>query len=105
MSSTAPAIVKDEPPPFKTPSYTLIWPDDPEARLQYALKGDTAYVVYIQRGKPLSGFQVLHAFQAIAESRRIKVLAVDFMPIGFWEKMLARKLVRDWGMEDPKMLL
>lgn len=98
-------IVKDDPPPYKTPSFTLTWPDDPEAKLHYALKGDTAYVVHIQRGKGISGGQILQAFQAIAESRRIKVIAVDFPTIGFWEKMLERKLVHDWGMENPKMLL
>lgn len=105
MSSTAPVIVQDDPPPYKTPSFTLSWSDDPEARLQYALKSDTAYIVHLQRGKTTSGSQILQAFQAIAEARRIKVIAVDFSTIGFWEKMLERKLVHDWGMENPKMLL
>ena len=98
-------IVQDDPPPYKTTSYTLSWSDDPEARLHYALKGDTAYVVHLQRGKVTSGAQILQAFQSIAESRRIKVIGVDFSTIGFWEKMLERKLVHDWGMENPKMLL
>ncbi len=105
MSSTAPSIVPDDPPPYKTPSFTLSWPDDPEARLHYALKPDTAYVVHIQRGQTTAGWQILQAFQSIAEARRIKVIAVDFSTIGFWEKMLERKLVHDWGMENPKMLL
>ena len=98
-------IVQDDPPPYKTPSFTLSWSEDPEAKLQYALKGETAYVVHIQRGQATSGAAILQAFQAIAESRRIKVINVDFGTIGFWEKMLERKLVHDWGMENPKMLL
>lgn len=104
-SATAPAIVQDDPPPYKTPSFTLSWSDDPEAKLNYALKADTAYVIYIQRGSSVSGVQILQAFQAVAGERRIKVIGVDFMTIGFWEKMLERKLVHDWGMENPKMLL
>jgi len=104
-SASAPAIVQDDPPPYKTPSFTLSWSDDPEAKLQYALKADSAYVIHIQRGKAVTGSQILQAFQAIAESRRIKVIGVDFSTIGFWEKMLERKLVHDWGMENPKMLL
>jgi len=103
--ATAPAIVRDDPPPFKTPSFVLTWPEDPEARLQYAIKGDTAYVIHISRGRTLSGSKILEAFQMVAESRRIKVIGVDFPTIGFWEKMFARKLVHDWGMENPKMLL
>ncbi len=104
-SASAPAIVQDDPPPYKTPSFTLSWPDDPEAKLHYALKADTAYVIHIQRGSSVSGAQILQAFQAVAGERRIKVIGVDFMTIGFWEKMLERKLVHDWGMENPKMLL
>jgi hypothetical protein len=103
--ATAPAIVQDDPPPYKTPSFTLSWAEDPEAKLRYALKPDTAYVIHIQRGKIVSGVQILRAFQVIAGHRRIKVIGVDFMTIGFWEKMLHRKLVHDWGMENPKMLL
>ena len=98
-------IVQDDPPPYKTPSFTLSWPDDPEARLHYALKGETAYVIHVQRGQGLSGGAILQAFQMVAETRRIKVINVDFSTIGFWEKMLERKLVHDWGMENPKMLL
>lgn len=104
-SATAPAVVQDDPPPYKTPSFTLSWPDDPEAKLHFALRADTAYVVHIQRGKTLSGTQILEAFRAVAEQRRIKVINVDFPTIGFWEKMLERKLVHDWGMENPKILL
>jgi len=98
-------IVQDDPPPYKTPSFTLSWSNDPKAKLQYALKADTAYVLHIQRGTSVSGAQIMRAFQSIAEGRRIKVIDVDFMTIGFWEKMLERKLVHDWGMENPKMLL
>lgn len=98
-------IVQDDPPPYKTPSFTLSWSSDPEAKLQYALKADTAYVLHIQRGASVTGLQIMQAFQSIAEGRRIKVIDVDFMTIGFWEKMLERKLVHDWGMENPKMLL
>jgi hypothetical protein len=104
-SVTAPAIVQDDPPPYKTPSYTLSWSDDPEAKLHYALKVDTAYIIHIERGRVINGARIMQAFQAIAESRRIKVIGVDFSTIGFWEKMLERKLVHDWGMENPKMLL
>ena len=103
--ATAPAVVPDDPPPYKTPSFTVSWPDDPEAKLHYAVKGDTAYLVHIQRGSSLSGIQIMQFFQAIAESRRIKVIGVDFSTIGFWEKMMERGLVHDWGMENPKMLL
>ncbi len=99
------AIIPDDPPPFKTPSYTLQWSDDPEAKLRYALKPDTAYVLFVQRGKATSGSKILEQFQSIAAERRIKVLDVDFGSIGFWEKMLERKLVHDWGMDNPKILL
>jgi hypothetical protein len=104
-SAIAPAVIQDDPPPFKTPSFTLSWSDDPEAQLHYALKPDTAYILHINRGRATSGAQILQTFQPIAESRRIKVIGVDFLSIGFWEKMLERGLVHDWGMENPKMLL
>ncbi len=104
-SVTAPAIVQDDPPPYKTPSFTLSWSDDPGAKLHYALKADTAYILDIKRGRSVTGSQILQTFQSIAENRRIKVIGVDFLSIGFWEKMLERKLVHDWGMENPKMLL
>lgn len=98
-------IVAEDPRPFRVASYRLSWPDDPEAGLTYALKPDTAYIVGITRGRATSGTQILQAFQSVAETRRIKVIGVDFPTIGFWEKMLERKLIHDWGMEDPKLLL
>lgn len=98
-------ITPDEPPAFKTPSFTLSWSDDPEAKLRYALKPETAYVFYIQRGKLNSGTQILRAFQAIAAERKIRAIDVDFSSVGFWEKMIERKLVHDWGMDNPKILL
>jgi hypothetical protein len=103
--ATAQAIVPDDPPPFTTPSFTLAWSEDPEAKLRYALKPDTAYVLHIQRGKATSGAQILQAFQAIAAERRIRAIDVDFSSVGFWEKMIERKLIHDWGMDNPKILL
>jgi hypothetical protein len=105
IPDAAPTITPDDPPAFKTPSYTLAWSDDPEAKLRYALKPETAYVIYLRRGKVLAGAQILGAFQPIAAGRKIKVIDVDFGSVGFWEKMMERKLVHDWGMENPKILL
>jgi hypothetical protein len=104
-SPADPVVVHDDPPPFRVPSQSLRWPADPEARLTFVLKDHTAYVLNINRGAATSGTQILRAFRPIAAERRIKVLAVDFLTIGFWEKMVERKLVDDWGMENPEMLL
>jgi hypothetical protein len=101
----APAIVNDDPPPFGVASQSLSWADDPEARLTFVLRPHSAYVLGISRGRTLSGTRILQAFQGMVGERRIKVIGVDFLTIGFWEKMVERRLVHDWSMEDPRMLL
>jgi hypothetical protein len=104
-SPAEPVVVVDAPPPFKVASQSLRWPGDPAARLTFVLKDHTAYILNINRGASTSGTQILQSFRPIAAARRVKVLAVDFLTIGFWEKMVERKLVDDWGMENPEMLL
>jgi hypothetical protein len=104
-SPAEPIVVRDDPPRFGVASQSLRWPDDPQARVTFVLKDHTAYVIHITRGTTVSGTQILQAFRGIAGERRVKVLAVDFLTIGFWEKMVERKLVDDWGMENPEMLL
>ena len=69
------------------------------------MKDHTARIVDINRGASTTGTQILEAFEAVAEGRRIKVIRVDFPKIGFWEKMVERSLVHDWGMKEPRMLL
>jgi hypothetical protein len=98
-------VVTDDPPPYGVASQSMTWADDPDARLVFVLKDHSAYILDVTRGASTTGMQILEAFQAIAEGRRIKVIRVDFLTIGFWEKMVERKLVHDWGMEDPQMLL